>query len=259
MGQQLCNSASSPCTLKKALNKEIQWAQQSSVWQYNHFSENYCRIHSRLSWRLNPVRTSPLCFGWHRDDHFKITRIIILIIMLEYLYCAAYTRMTMNDPVDRCALHLTMMGRECSWLAPHYICMYRLLPTTPHQLGLELNAVKCDVIRMVTCQLHTTIPFWAHSRELLWRTSMLERRLFRDGQWTRLSEKTEKMEKVMTKRHLIQFNDALSPLRNSNCVPKLLYTLRTSECSDNRQLMAFDKLQRQCITDVINVNMSYDQ
>ena len=39
--------------------------------------------------------------------------------MLAYLYCTAYTRMTMNEsspPCKRGALHLMMMDRECSWL-----------------------------------------------------------------------------------------------------------------------------------------------
>ena len=44
--------------------------------------------------------------------------------MLAYLYCAAYTRMTMYELsppfVNIGALHLTMICRECSWLDPSY-------------------------------------------------------------------------------------------------------------------------------------------
>ena len=57
-----------------------------------------------------------------------------------------------------------------------------------------------------------------------------------------LKEKTEKLEKVMSRLYLLQSHDALNLLRNSVSVPKLLYTLRTSECSDNPQLLKFDKL-----------------
>ena len=60
----------------------------------------------------------------------------------------------------------------------------------------------------------------------------------------------------MSRLHLLQSHDALDLPRNSISVPKLLYTLRTSECSDNPQLLKFDKLQRKCITDVININMN---
>ena len=70
---------------------------------------------------------------------------IIIIIMLAYLYCAAYTRMPMNHhhhPVNRGALHFSDDGQRMQLArpelpAPHYICMYRLLPTTPHhRLGI---------------------------------------------------------------------------------------------------------------------------
>ena len=60
----------------------------------------------------------------------------------------------------------------------------------------------------------------------------------------------------MSRLHLLQSHDALNLLRNSIGDPKLLYTLRTSECSVNYQLLKFDKLQRKCITDVININMN---
>ena len=60
----------------------------------------------------------------------------------------------------------------------------------------------------------------------------------------------------MSRLHFLQSHDALNLLRNSNSAQKLLYTLRTSECSYNPQLLKFDKLQRKCITDVININMN---
>ena len=63
----------------------------------------------------------------------------------------------------------------------------------------------------------------------------------------------------MSRLHLLQSHDALNLLRNSISVPKLLYTLRTSECCDNLQLQKFDKMQRKCITDVININMNDNQ
>ena len=56
--------------------------------------------------------------------------------MLAYLYCTAYTRMTMNESSPPCKqrrITFNEDGRECSWLDlsyPHYICIYRLLPTT---------------------------------------------------------------------------------------------------------------------------------
>ena len=63
----------------------------------------------------------------------------IIIIMLAYLYCTAYTRMTMNESSPLCEQgHIIFNGdgqrvqlARPELSAPHYICMYRLLPTTP--------------------------------------------------------------------------------------------------------------------------------
>ena len=63
----------------------------------------------------------------------------------------------------------------------------------------------------------------------------------------------------MSRLYLLQSHDALMMLWNSISVPNLLYTLRTSECSDSPRLMEFDNLQRKCITDVINMNMNDNQ
>ena len=66
--------------------------------------------------------------------------------MLAYLYCAAYTRMTMNElspPCEQRRLTFNDDGQRVQLArpelpAPHYICMYRLLSTTTphHRLGI---------------------------------------------------------------------------------------------------------------------------
>ena len=64
--------------------------------------------------------------------------IIIIIIMLAYLYCAAYTRMTMKEsspPCEQRRITFNDDGQRVQLAqpelpAPHYICMYRLLPIT---------------------------------------------------------------------------------------------------------------------------------
>ena len=58
--------------------------------------------------------------------------------MLEYLYCAAYTRMTMNEsspPCEQSRITFNDDGHRVQLVrpelpAPHYICMYRLLSNT---------------------------------------------------------------------------------------------------------------------------------
>ena len=59
--------------------------------------------------------------------------------MLAYLCCAAYTRMTMNESSPPCEQRRITFNDDWQRVqlarselpAPHYICMYRLLPTTP--------------------------------------------------------------------------------------------------------------------------------
>ena len=70
----------------------------------------------------------------------------VIIIMPAYLYCAAYTRMTMNESSPPCEQRRITFNDDEQRVqsarpelpAPHYICMYRLLPTTPphHRLGI---------------------------------------------------------------------------------------------------------------------------
>ena len=63
----------------------------------------------------------------------------LIMIMLAYLYCAAYTRMTMNEssPLhEQRRITFNDDGQRVQLArpelpAPHYICIYRLLPTTP--------------------------------------------------------------------------------------------------------------------------------
>ena len=58
--------------------------------------------------------------------------------MQAYLYCATYTRMTMNEsspPGEQRRITFNDDGQRVQLarpelLAPHYICMYRLLLTT---------------------------------------------------------------------------------------------------------------------------------
>ena len=59
-----------------------------------------------------------------------------------------------------------------------------------------------------------------------------------------IKQKTEKKEKAISRLPLFQAHNVLTLLRNSISVPKLLYTLRTSNCSENPLLITFDTLQR---------------
>jgi len=59
-------------------------------------------------------------------------------------------------------------------------------------------------------------------------------------------------------KHL-QAHDALVILKNSLATPKLLYLLRTSQCSDNPLLRQFDDTLRTGLITILNVDINSDQ
>ena len=74
--------------------------------------------------------------------------VIIIIIMLAYLYCAAYTRMTINEsspPFEQRRITFNDDGQRVQLArlvlpAQHYICMYRLLPSSSRHYYPRLTA-----------------------------------------------------------------------------------------------------------------------
>ena len=71
--------------------------------------------------------------------HALILSIMLIIIILAYLYCAAYTRMSMNEsspPCEQRRMTFNDDGQRVQLArpeltAPHYIWIHSLLPTTP--------------------------------------------------------------------------------------------------------------------------------
>ena len=59
-----------------------------------------------------------------------------------------------------------------------------------------------------------------------------------------ISHKVDELEKAVDRLSLLHSHDALVLLKNSLAMPKLLYTLRTSDCSDNPLLAQFDNTLR---------------
>jgi len=59
-------------------------------------------------------------------------------------------------------------------------------------------------------------------------------------------------------KHL-QAHDALVILKNSLAIPKLLYLLRTSQCSDNPLLRQFDDTLQTGLITILNVDINNDQ
>lgn len=71
-----------------------------------------------------------------------------------------------------------------------------------------------------------------------------------------LREKKESLEQAIGRLFLLPAHDALCLLRNSIAIPKLLYTLRTSPCSNSPILAEFDGILRGGLCRLLNVNLS---
>ena len=76
---------------------------------------------------------------------------------------------------------------------------------------------------------------------------------------TALRQKIKDLDKVISRLTLLHLYDALTLHKNSINMLKLLYTLRTCECSGNPLLDEFDRCLRDGLTRILNVNMNDDQ
>jgi len=74
-----------------------------------------------------------------------------------------------------------------------------------------------------------------------------------------LRHKIEQLEKALQRLSLIHSHDALVLLKNSLSMPKLLYLLRTADCSDNPLLATFDCTLRLGLSTILNVDLSDTQ
>ena len=125
------------------------------------------------------------------------------------------------------------------------------------KLGLHLNAAKCEVVYGGIQATHDDDTLKNFQRVKLEDLTLLGAPVLSGCTVDiALKEKRVKMEKAMPRLPLLQSHNVLNLFHNSIAVPKLLYTMRTSNCRENEMLTYFDTLQRQCITDIIKVDIN---
>ena len=73
-----------------------------------------------------------------------------------------------------------------------------------------------------------------------------------------LRTKLEDLNRAMSRLTMLHSHDALVLLKNSLSSPKLLYTLRTSECCDSPVLPQIDAALRDGLSRILNVDLSDD-
>jgi len=79
------------------------------------------------------------------------------------------------------------------------------------------------------------------------------------GQDTAITREIEELDSAMKRLTLLHMHDALTLLKNSLTMPKVLYLLRTADCSGNQLLERFDDTLRSGISRVLNVDLDNDQ
>ena len=86
-----------------------------------------------------------------------------------------------------------------------------------------------------------------------------EHRSFQDEPWIKLCKKNREVGEGYANTPLASVSRCSQSASEQHQRSKATLHTSTSECSDNPQLLKFDKLQRKCITDVINITMNDNQ
>ena len=71
-----------------------------------------------------------------------------------------------------------------------------------------------------------------------------------------ITHKIDQLTRALGRLSLVHSHDALVLLKNSLSMPKLLYLLRTADCSDNPLLITFDNILRSGLSKILNVDLS---
>jgi len=128
------------------------------------------------------------------------------------------------------------------------------------EIGLQLSLQKCEVIMddSTTIMKSSILNHFIKVRKE--DMTLLGAPIFKgSAQDTVLKQKVEQLRKALERLSFVHSHDALVLLKNSVSMPKLLYFLRTSNCSDNPLLTTFDSTLKQGLSSVLNVDLTESQ
>ena len=74
-----------------------------------------------------------------------------------------------------------------------------------------------------------------------------------------IQRKIEELKMAIIRLSLLQSHDALVLLKNNLSLPKVLYLLKTVDCSGNMLLLTFDDALRSGLSTLLNINLNDDQ
>ena len=128
------------------------------------------------------------------------------------------------------------------------------------ETGLQLNVDKCEIITDDFTEISTLATFndfiCVNKEDM---TLLGAPVLKGKAQDTAIQDKIDDLTRAVERLRHLQAHDALVILKNSLAIPKLLYLLRTSQCSDNPLLRQFDDTLRTGLVTILNVDINSDQ
>ena len=128
------------------------------------------------------------------------------------------------------------------------------------ETGLRLNGKKCEIITEDFTQINNLATFNDFIRVNKTEMTLLRAPVTKGkAQDMAIQHKIDDLSRALERLQHLHAHDALTILKNSLAIPKLLYLLRTSECYDNPLLSQFDDTLRTGLTTILNVDISEDQ
>jgi len=128
------------------------------------------------------------------------------------------------------------------------------------RIGLELNSNKYEVVGLSQADVDNVDVFKNFKVFQLEDLTLLGAPV-QSGRAVdaALEIKCADLTRAVSRLSLLHAHDALVILRNSLSVPKLLYTLRTANCSGRSALQQFDDILRDGLSAILNISLTDDQ
>jgi len=128
------------------------------------------------------------------------------------------------------------------------------------ETGLQLNVDKCEIITDSFTEISTLATFNDFIRVKKEDTTLLGAPVLKGkAQDNATQDNVDDLSRAVERLKHLQAYDALVILKNSLAISKLLYLLRTSQCSDNPLLRQFDDTLRTGLITILNVDINSDQ
>ena len=128
------------------------------------------------------------------------------------------------------------------------------------ETGLQLNQAKCEIIMDDFSLISTSTTFKEFIKVEKEEMMLLGAPVIKGkAQDAAIQQKIDELDRAMKRLSLLHAHDALALLKNSLAMPKLLYLLRTADCSGNQLLDVFDSTLRAGLSKVLNVDLNDDQ